>query len=283
MKFAVLDWASLPGDPAGPNEDAFAAEGAGAVVMDGATGLGEPLLDGGSDAAWVAAFGAARLMAERRAGKTCEEALREALGATQREFERLRRRAPNETWEIPFASMMFASLADGALEALWFGDCAALVGSPGGGAAIVGDALSRRAKERERVARLAASFGAAAAERGVREVFLPALREARNGVNTRTGSWLFGPDARAAAHVARTTLPAPEGSIVLLATDGFLALTSDYGAYGPDSLLDAALSKGLASLGRELRAIEATDPDGRRFPRFKRSDDATALLLRVCA
>jgi hypothetical protein len=30
-----------------------------------------------------------------------------------------------------------------------------------------------------------------------------------------------------------------------------------------------------------LREIEAGDSDGKRFPRFKKSDDATALLLKI--
>jgi len=67
---------------------------------------------------------------------------------------------------------------------------------------------------------------------------------------------------------------------LLLATDGFLALASDYGAYGVDGLMAAAMDKGLAVLGEELRAIEAGDAGGDTFPRFKKSDDATALLLR---
>jgi hypothetical protein len=43
----------------------------------------------------------------------------------------------------------------------------------------------------------------------------------------------------------------------------------------------AALDKGLAALGDELRAIEAGDATGAKFPRFKKSDDATALLLKL--
>jgi hypothetical protein len=43
----------------------------------------------------------------------------------------------------------------------------------------------------------------------------------------------------------------------------------------------AALDKGLAALGEELRAIEAGDIGGDRFPRFKKSDDATALLIQL--
>jgi len=71
------------------------------------------------------------------------------------------------------------------------------------------------------------------------------------------------------------------GSTVLLATDGLLALVSDYGAYSTDSLMAAASNKGLAVLGEELRIIESGDAGGDKFPRFKKSDDATALLLQL--
>jgi hypothetical protein len=59
----VLDSISLPGNPEKPNDDAFAHIDGAAVVMDGATGLGDQLMPGKSDAAWLAAFGARRLMA----------------------------------------------------------------------------------------------------------------------------------------------------------------------------------------------------------------------------
>ena len=62
MRFSLLDSLSLPGDPTKVNDDAFAFLETAAVVMDGATGLGESLLDGPSDAAWLARYGAARLM-----------------------------------------------------------------------------------------------------------------------------------------------------------------------------------------------------------------------------
>jgi hypothetical protein len=42
-----------------------------------------------------------------------------------------------------------------------------------------------------------------------------------------------------------------------------------------------AMNDGLAALAEELRAIEEADAQGRKFPRFKKSDDATAILLRV--
>ena len=58
MPFEILDTISLPGDPLKPNDDAFGHAENAAVVIDGATSLGDPLMPGDSDAAWLAHFGA---------------------------------------------------------------------------------------------------------------------------------------------------------------------------------------------------------------------------------
>lgn len=285
MPFECLDSLSLPGDPEKPNDDAFAHANRAAVVLDGATSLGEPLMPGKSDAAWVAHVGAERLLARLNGSNDARHALAAALGDMQGEFETHRSRAPRENYEIPCASMMLVVEARGQLDALWFGDCAALVHAPDGAFRIVGDGPEKRARESEHARRLAEALNANAAGTGVREIFLPALKHARNRINGREGSWLFSPDMRAAEHVAHAGIAAVDGTIVLLASDGFLALAGDYQRYGFEALLDAAAADGLAPLGEELRAIEAADPAGVRFPRFKKSDDATAVLLRwrACA
>ena len=79
MPFEILDTFSLPGDPFKPNDDAFAHTHNAAVVLDGATGLGDPLMPGASDAAWIAHFGARRLMAHIGDGETPKDALRHSL------------------------------------------------------------------------------------------------------------------------------------------------------------------------------------------------------------
>src|SRR5689334_24859231 len=68
MTFELLDSLSLPGDAAKPNEDAFGHDAVAAVVLDGATPLGDPLMPGPSDAAWIAQFGARRLLAHLKDG-----------------------------------------------------------------------------------------------------------------------------------------------------------------------------------------------------------------------
>jgi hypothetical protein len=276
----VLDSISIPGNPEKPNDDAFAHIEKAAVVMDGATGLGDQLMPGKSDAAWLAAFGARRLMAYAREGAMPREAVTAALFDAQTSFEALRKRPPAGTWETPFSSMMFIAEDAQGIEALWFGDCAALVKRPDAPVEIVGDALEKRQNEARRVAKLAEKHGLSPAAGVNRPEYIDALRKARNFVNSGE-HWAFGPDVRAADHVAGKKIDAPEDTVLLLCSDGFLALASDYNAYDADGLVATAQSKGLKSLCEELRAIEREDAEGRKFPRFKTSDDATALLLRV--
>jgi len=281
MELVFLDALSLPGNPAKPNDDAWAQTSTAAVVFDGATNLGESLLPGDSDAAWLARFGARRLMAHCQDGHEPLEALRRALGDAEKSFTGLRRRAPKENYEHPYASMMFVRAAGKHIHALWFGDCGAFVKRPNEAVEIVGDAFDKRATEARRVAMLAKAKGLAPAAGINRPEFLSALRAARNTVNTDKGGWLFGPHTGAVDHARGKQIDVPAGSLLLLASDGFLALASDYGLYDADTLVAAAEKQGLESLGAELRGIEASDPEGEKYPRFKKSDDATAVLLRV--
>jgi len=280
MSLQLLQSLSLPGDAAKPNEDSFAHKDGAAVVLDGATMLGPSLMPGSSDAAWIAQFGARRLMAHLGEGEGPRKALRAALSDTQKSFGALRRAAPEDVWQTPCASMMLAVRNDDGLELLWFGDCAALVQQADAAVTVVGETFDKRAVEAERARRVAAEKGLSPAVGLSRPEFIDALRATRNRINS--GSyWLFSPDVRAASHVSRRMMKAQPGSTLLLASDGFLALASDYGAYGADGLMAAAMEKGLDALGQELRAIEAADAGGDKFPRFKKSDDATALLLRL--
>ena len=80
-------------------------------------------------------------------------------------------------------------------------------------------------------------------------------------------------------HTAGTTHPPRVGEGLFVQADW--RFIHEYYTGMADSLMQAALDKGLKALGDELRTIEAGDVLGDKFPRFKKSDDATALLLRV--
>jgi serine/threonine protein phosphatase PrpC len=277
MTFVMLDSLSLPGDAAKPNEDAFGHDGGAAVVMDGATMLGDGLMPGNSDAAWIAQFGARRVLAHLRGGDGARKALRGAMEDARKSFEALRRMPPEDVWQTPCASTMLAVQDKNRVELLWLGDCAALLKNGEDAVIAIGETLASKSDESGFAARLAKARGQAATDRAH---FIEDLRARRNRLNSG-GYWLFSPEPKAAAHAGRRVVKVKPGAHLLLASDGFLALVSDYGAYSADSLMAAARDKGLAALGDELRAIEASDPDGARFARFKKSDDATALLMRM--
>jgi hypothetical protein len=283
MHLELLESLTIPGDPARPNEDSFAFAAVAATVFDGATGLGERLMPGPSDAQWIAQFGARRFRAYAESGEgSIRDWLRAAAADTEKSFRALRKRAPIENYEIAYASAVMVTPEEGALDVLWFGDCAALLRTEAGAFVLLGDTLDKRESERARVERLVKPGTRGPAATGVRDEFLPSLRASRNRVNTGD-EWLFAPDVLCADHARHARVAVAPDSHLLLASDGFLALASDYERYTPEGLFAAAQTRGLAALGEELRAIESSDPDGLRFPRFKRSDDATALVLALRA
>lgn len=71
------------------------------------------------------------------------------------------------------------------------------------------------------------------------------------------------------------------GDDLILMSDGFASLVTDYGRYTAETLASAIRERGLGPLAQELRQIEQEDVACLRFPRFKVSDDATALWLKV--
>ncbi|HEX2590417.1 MAG TPA: protein phosphatase 2C domain-containing protein [Rhizomicrobium sp.] len=279
MKLEYIAGLSWPGDRSKPNDDAFCHSDTIAAVFDGATSIGDPVLPSDSDAAWIARKGAECLVRYDILG--ARGALRRAARDAERDFNAAKLREPAERYEMPLAAMtLVAPEGDGFL-ALWFGDCAALVQRPGEKVQLIGEAIEKRARESERAARLARELGVSPTEGDNRAQFLPALRKARNRANTVEGSWAFSPMAECAAHAHALAFDAPIGSHILICSDGFLALASDYGCYDADTLMEAALSRGLRPLLEEVRKVEEDDAAGRRFPRFKKSDDATALVVRV--
>ena len=280
MPFEIVDTISLPGDALKANDDAFAHIENAAVVLDGATSLGEPLMPGDSDAAWIAHFGARRLMAHVRDGEAPKDALRYALADAKKSYEALRRREPQAQWELPFASMAFAVACESGFDFLWFGDCAGLLRHAEGKLDVLGHSFVAKAREAKGAAKAASELKRAPVVEGSLAPYLPLLRSERNRMNSGK-RWAFSPDPRAAEHVREARIRAATGSCLLLASDGFLALVSDYAAHTPESLFERALKKGLGVLGEELRTIEDGDPDGRKFPRFKKCDDATAVLMRL--
>ncbi len=277
MRFEVLDRLSRSGKDGCANDDAMGQSRTLAFVLDGATGVGDgPLMPArfGSDAAWLS-HGAARFLS------TCDDAeaplsaiVRNCARALAGEFAALRLRAPKGGFEVPYASMMLVRPTADSITYATFGDCRMLVAHDDGRLDDIGPPPRHREAEAARARAFdAVGTGVAAA--------LPELRRLRSLVNTIDAYWLMAADPAVGDHVKTGAVRLDGPAHLLLLSDGFHALAADYGAYDDPGLVAAARSRGLPALYRELRAIERGDPLAAKFPRFKISDDATAMLLRV--
>lgn len=287
MKLDVLDTLSIAGSLEKPNEDAFGHGPDCAWVLDGATGLADtPLLPGRSDAAWLAWFASRQIekkVAERKqavARRDLKQLTRSVIEDACAEFEILRVRDPVARYELPTAAMMMARAGEGGLECAFFRDCRLfLLTEDGAFHDVGGDPAWEAAAKRDNARLLGGENGGASLRSpGV----LEHLRAQRERQNREGGYWILGLEPRAADFISLQSIELTGPAVGLLASDGFAALALDYGRYSPQELVRTARDTGLGALGAELRKIERDeDPDRVRFPRFKQSDDATALMFRV--
>ncbi len=275
---------SLAGDRTKQNDDACGATRAWGWVIDGATDLhNTPISRYASDAAWIATYLNERLAGSAVAfdfyGAESGDLRHEVQAASKALFADLAQDGPLqvERWKLPTASMLLVSDFEGRLEGIDLGDCRCFVLD----ASDAGHTLGGHNSDDE--ARAAADAvkrtGGAAPLRDANT--LDILRAKRAEHNLEGGYWVFGLQPECADHARVWSLQLNRPAHLLLCTDGFSALVDRYRVYDAASLVRAALDKGLQELGRELRAIETADADGARHPRFKPSDDATALLLRL--
>ncbi|MCF3640657.1 hypothetical protein LXM94_11845 [Rhizobium sp. TRM95111] len=286
ISITIRDSITDAGRPGGQNEDRSGATPQSAFVLDGATGLADERLfpDFRSDAEWLADFACRRFLEADGA------ALRDAVDAINRQAGEAVAAAAGgrvlPAWALPIAGFQMVRLEDGALVSYGLGDCRLFLRSDADGAvfetsALRGNAAAEREEARRSIAQAGGlqAYGTLSAHAAVREK----LRESRARCN-RPGArvWTLGTVPGAADHVVREVCPVGAPATGLLCSDGFAALCDQYGRYDPAGLVMAAAGRGLADLLGELRDIERRlDPDGRAYPRYKTSDDATAVLFRV--
>jgi hypothetical protein len=273
---------SLAGDRNKQNDDACGNARGSAWIIDGATDLHtDPISPEASDAAWIAQVLNTALHSRAGNAPITRALLRETIESLiEPRWNELTNGAPVERWQLPTASVLIASDHDGALQGLDLGDCRCFALDAHGAGHSAGSRANATDDEQHRARDAAKRAGAPASLRDPETMAI--LRAARAQHNLPGGSyWVYGLQPECAEHARAWTLPLARPAHVLLCTDGFSALVDRYRAYDAAGIVRAALDKGLQELGRELRAIEAADASGAQHPRFKRSDDATALLLRL--
>ncbi len=281
----IIDTLSAPGDPAKANEDAFGHSVAHAWVIDGATDVADgPLIGGETGAHWLAHQASALFTdnAARHGADLCA-LVQETIETLASRFEQERLRVPNGRHEWPSAAMMLLYAGREKLSVANFADCGlALLEDDATEAQIFGvEHHSREARAVSRTGELLRALRPG--ERPFDNADVMAyLRAARSRQNTPHGYWILGIDPDAALHMLQWEVPLDRPYTGLLFSDGFGSLVFDYHRLDAATFVRRAALGGLATILAEIRHIEEVeDPGGHFWPRFKRHDDATAVLFRV--
>ena len=288
MTFSVLNAATAPGSRI--NEDGYGVwpdrvASRAAWVLDGVTGLNDrALLPGPSDAAWFVAQ-VQELLPDLLAEQPAAPAA--ALVATLAHRLEVRQAA---SWldargadgrETPAASFTLVRVMEDEVEIASLGDCLTLVEGHDGAVKVsdhpVLEEIEAAIKRDMRALRAAGI--AKLAE--VRTRMLPSLHAQRRKRNIPGGYGVLSPDQACIPMLQIQRLPVAAIRRLLLVSDGYYRLVDHYEAMTDAELVARTASPGPEELLRQLRAIEAADPEAVRFPRFKLSDDATALLLHL--
>jgi hypothetical protein len=98
--------------------------------------------------------------------------------------------------------------------------------------------------------------------------------------NRPGGYWIAAADPAVATRALTGRVPLTDVSRLAIMTDGAARLVDLFAAMTWTETLSLLDRAGPAEIIRRVRALESADPDGRRWPRNKRSDDATIVYAR---
>lgn len=281
MPLTILDAISLKGQGA-QNEDAYGAQDGFAWVLDGATGVAASRIAGGvSDAAWYAARVDAELSRaiRRQPDADTPTLLREAVEEVAQGY----RTATAGQEEPPFppsAAFVMLRTGDHGVDFTGLGDCAALFTPADGGIGYFEPDEERRI-DNESLRRLVAEQEKTpdADHAEITARLTPVLRRNRARMNTPEGYWILSFSQAALDHLYARRVAVDRSAPVILMSDGFTRALKMLDGMNEARLYDAILSDGAAAIGDRLRRAEAADASCRRHPRFKKSDDATCLVV----
>ncbi len=280
MAINIAASVSIKGDGA-ENEDLFGCEGVRAWVLDGATGLGPSVIGGGTDARWfVDVINASfrRILKENPKAPT-HDLMRASIRSVQDEYAVAAQNADTPV-HPPSAAFAMLCAQGNRIELSSLGDCAALYEKTDG---TIGNFQSKHISQLEEVslARLREeqrTFPEASHQALVGRLG-PQLRANRAKMNKPDGYWILSFSGDAVEHLHVEKIEIAKGTPVILMSDGFTRAFEMLDDMDNAALYKTVLEKGPAYVAREIRDREENDSTCRQFPRFKKSDDATCIVV----
>jgi hypothetical protein len=267
--------ATAPGSADKPNEDFAAASNTVAVVLDGVTqrsGLGTGCVH---DAPWYVGQLGTRLLAHSVLPP--DGNLTGALAVSIEEVAALH----SETCDLahpgsPSAAVAVLREQHNHIDYLVLADCVLLAEGPGGLHMISDDRIEHLGQD-EKQATQQEPTGSPAHSRLMRQL----VTERQRHRNQPGGYWVAAGDPQAACHALTGSWNRRGIHRAAILTDGASRLVDHFALADWPELLSQLQASGPGSIIRQVREAENLDPDGSRWPRYKRSDDATAVFCQL--
>jgi hypothetical protein len=267
-----VSFASWPGSLSKPNEDFVTASPSVAVVLDGLSAppaLGTGCLHG---TPWfVVQLGTQVLSAATSAR---DESLQDLVtSAISRVADSHAHTCDLEHPGTPSSSLGVLREQDQRVDYLLLFDSVIVVDGPSGLTVVTDRRVDAFARQ-EDLATQEHPIGSPAHQLRVQEL-VAAQRRHRNQPH---GYWVAGAKPAAAYQAVTGSQPQDQVSRAALLTDGVSSLVDLYAVADWPELLDSMQQHGPANIISRVREVEGADPTGSRWPRYKRSDDATAAF-----
>ncbi len=275
--FKVLD--SISSSVAGRmNEDYIGVCRNIAWVLDGTTGIGNRYLPQfPSDARWFVRVVSKYLKDAALCGFGMMEALQRAMPNVLTAFSRHHHSFSSAI--LPAASFLGIESGKQSIRLFNLGDCRAVIRSFNGDIAFFGDSFVSQldAKVINEINKIRIEQSVSYEE--IWKKIMPVILSNRQLRNKENGYWVLDGTIEPLKEIQDINLKAD--CLILIMTDGFYRLVETFHYFTWQELLHHAQYNGLSSLLPILRQIEEEDPECIKFPRIKKSDDASALLLQV--
>ncbi|HXP56876.1 MAG TPA: integrase [Streptosporangiaceae bacterium] len=267
----LVQLATIAGRDDRPNEDFPAALPDCAVLLDGAGGPAEMPTGCGHGTHWYVRQLGVRLLGGM--GGRPERSLTSLLGAGITEVNALHAASCDLTAPgTPSTTVVMARLNPDGIEYLVLGDSTLLIDRAGREPAVITDQRIERVAVDEQAAMNALPTGTPE-HFAARVAYVGRQRELRNQPD---GYWITSTDPAAAAQACTGIEDGAGLRSVTLLSDGATRFV-EFGLGSWPTLLALLGTEGINAVFDRIRAAEASDPGGARWPRAKQHDDAAIV------
>jgi serine/threonine protein phosphatase PrpC len=264
------------------NEDVANINKYGAWILDGATGLnGKNLIDKDSDAKWyVRQWDEYVNKNFHKTDINLKRIVKEGINVIKDKYYKKVKDKNIKALDLPSSSIVLTRWIEDYLEYFILGDCTLIIENNNKLNVIKDDSVTKLDnKVFEAMDNIMKKED---------KTFLEARKEVNDLIienrllkNTNEGYWILGFDTEAADRALYGKIRLNKDMKVLIASDGFSAITDRYNYIDIENLIYETQNKGLDSICKKLREIEEEDSSGDKYPRFKKNDDASAIYVEL--